>query len=79
MTTTVCTMYVVLCEIEEGNATRSWSRSWLPIASACHTAHKGLTLLKRFTNLSPWGQCKVSLLGVDSLWGDCMFIPADSH
>jgi hypothetical protein len=20
---------------------------------------------------------KVSLLGVDSLWGDCMFIPAD--
>ena len=23
------------------------------------------------------GKFKVSLLGVDSLWGDCMFIPAD--
>ena len=23
------------------------------------------------------GLPKVSLLGVDSLWGDCMFIPAD--
>ena len=22
-------------------------------------------------------KCKVSLLGVDSLWGDCTFIPAD--
>ena len=24
-----------------------------------------------------WGTAKVSLLGVDSLWGDCTFIPAD--
>ena len=23
------------------------------------------------------GQNEVSLLGVDSLWGDCMFIPSD--
>jgi hypothetical protein len=24
-----------------------------------------------------WSKCKVSLQGVDSLWGDCTFIPVD--
>ena len=35
----------------------------------------GLMCMKNMRDLR--GHSKVSLLGVDSLWGDCTFIPAD--
>ena len=35
------------------------------------------TLVRRLSQHEVWQETKVSLLGVDSLWGDCTFIPAD--
>ena len=41
--------------------------------------HKEIGLLvgKTMNYFNPVTSTKVSLVGVDSLWGDCTFIPAD--
>ena len=41
-----------------------------------HLSNIYLLMLFQFSPWS-WARSKVSLLGVDSLWGDCTFIPAD--